>query len=171
MSAVLDNPAAQRRRRAAIAEQLLLAAPDAAADIEWDVLDRAPAWLALDATASDRLQCRVGALLCGAELRLWIDRPRVAAARAAVGERFWKALLAQAPLPAALPPTPARLGEDAPVPRQLQSLGAAVLLATLEAPALRRAAAPLLAPPALLDLHPEAARQLVAAVWALEAAP
>jgi hypothetical protein len=167
-AAAMDTPAARRRRRAAIAEHLLAAAPDAAPDIEWDLLDRAPAWLALDASASDRLQCRAGAVLCGAELRLWIDRPRVAAARAAVGERFWKALLAR---PVALPASPARVGADAPVAQRLQSLGAAVLLATLEAPVLRRAAAPLLAPPVLLDMHPEAARQVLAAVAQLEAAP
>jgi hypothetical protein len=168
MNAVAETPAVRRRRRAAIAEHLLAAAPDLAADIEWDVLDRAPAWLALDATASDRLQCRAGALLCSAELRLWIDRPRVAAARAAVGERFWRALLAA---PAPLPASPQRVGDDTPVPQRLQALGAAVLLATLDAPVLRRAAAPLLAPPALLDLHPEAARQVLAAVAQLEAAP
>ncbi|WP_157265955.1 hypothetical protein [Azohydromonas aeria] len=163
------NPALHRRRRAAIAEQLLAASPALAGDIEWDALDAAPPWLALDAAASDRLQCRAGALLCGAELRLWIDRPRVAAARAAVGETWWKALLAQ-PVPA-LPPgvAPQRVGDGAPVVERLQALGAAVLLSALEPLPLRRAAAPLLAVPAPLDFTAEAARQLIAAAESLEA--
>ncbi|NML18513.1 hypothetical protein [Azohydromonas caseinilytica] len=158
---------ARRRCRAATAARLLAAAPEAAADIEWDVLDAAPAWLALDAVACARLQCRVGALLCQAELRLWIDRPRVAAARAAVGEAFWKALLARPPLPL---PAPPRLGEAAQVPERLQALGAAVLWTALPA-GLRRAVTPLLAAPAPLELHPEAARQLLAAVETLEIEP
>jgi hypothetical protein len=169
-TAALDAAAVytRRRRRAAIAEQLLVAAPALAAEIEWDTLDGAPAWLALDAAATDRLQCRAGALLCNAELRLWIARPLVAAVHAAVGERWWKALLARpAPLlPAGV--TPPRLGEGMPVAPRLQALGAAVLLAALEPAVLRRAASPLLAMPAPLELRPEAARAMVAAVEALE---
>jgi hypothetical protein len=158
----------RRRRRAAIAEQLLVSAPALAAEIDWDALDRAPAWLALDAAAGDRLQCRAGALLCRAELRLWIARPLVAAVRAAVGEAWWKALLAQ-PAPM-LPPglTPPRLGEGAPVAPRLQALGAAVLLAALEPDVLRRAAAPLLAMPAPLALGADDARAIVAALETLE---
>lgn len=161
----------RRRRRAAIAEQLLVSAPALAAEIDWDALDRAPAWLALDAAASDRLQCRAGALLCQAELRLWIARPLVAAVRAAVGDTWWKALLAQ-PVPA-LPPglQLPRLGEGAPVAPRLQALGAAVLLAALEPEVLRRAAAPLLAPPAPLALDADAAGALVAQLETLETSP
>jgi hypothetical protein len=44
-----------------------------------------------------------------------------------------------------------------------------VLLAALEPAVLRRAASPLLAMPAPLDLPPDAARALVASVEALEA--
>ena len=84
-----------RLRRAAVAERLLSGSPQAVASLDWDALDRAPAWLALTDAEFTTFQCRVGAVLCGHALRLWIDRARLAAAQAALGAPFLRALLAE----------------------------------------------------------------------------
>jgi len=84
----------RHRRRGAIAARLLDAAPDAAAALDWDALDRGPAWLAAPDTDLALEQRRIGAALNAAAIRLWIDRRRLAAARSAVGDAFLRALLA-----------------------------------------------------------------------------
>src|SRR5688572_11539352 len=71
--------AAQRERRAAIAQRLIDLAPSAVDDIGWDALDQAPDWLALPDAAFLILQARLGALLHLPAMRLWIDGPRLAA--------------------------------------------------------------------------------------------
>ena len=88
---------AVRLRRAAVAERLLSSAPEAAAALDWDALDRAPAWLALPDPAFAAFQCRVGAVLCGRSLRMWIDRGRIDAAQGVLGATFLRALLAALP--------------------------------------------------------------------------
>jgi hypothetical protein len=84
----------RHRHRGAIARRLLDAAPDAAAALDWDALDRAPAWLAVPDTELALEQRRIGATLNAAAIRLWIDRRKLAAARTAVGDAFLRALLA-----------------------------------------------------------------------------
>lgn len=157
----------QRRRRAAVAARLVERAPDLAAALDWDTLDRAPGWLALDPGALALLQRRAGALLCADELRLAIDRTRIAAARAAVGDAFWPLLLAQRELPAAAGPcTPPRLG-NAPLADALQDIGARLLVASLAQP-LRDGAARLLgAADEALPIDTETARRLVLAAQML----
>ena len=53
----------RHRRRGAIAARLLDAAPDAAAALDWDALDRGPAWLAVPDTELALEQRRIGAVI------------------------------------------------------------------------------------------------------------
>jgi hypothetical protein len=89
----------RHRRRGAIAARLLDAAPDAAAALDWDALDRGPAWLAVPDHELALEQRRIGAVLHAAAIRLWIDRRKLAAAQAAVGDAFLRALLADCTAP------------------------------------------------------------------------
>ena len=91
----------RHRRRGAIAARLLDAAPDAAAALNWDALDRGPAWLAAPDMDLALEQRRLGAALNTAAIRLWIDRRKLAAARTAVGDAFLRALLADFSVPEA----------------------------------------------------------------------
>jgi hypothetical protein len=130
----------QRRRRAVIAQRLLSSDSEAIGEVEWDVLDRAPAWLALNDSQLAIVMRQVGAIVCAPQIRLWIDGARLAAARAALGDAFVQALAAQrdAPwLPPALAPCP-RIDTAEKVGAELQAAGAAVLLATLPTGPLRR---------------------------------
>src|SRR5207244_226909 len=77
------NPPERRARRAMIAHRLMAKAADAAAVLDWETLDRAPGWLGLPEGALALCARRIGAVLCAPALRLWIDGPRIAAARAA----------------------------------------------------------------------------------------
>lgn len=159
----------RRSRRAAVAQRLLAKAPGGVEPIDWDTLDRAPAWLALDDTELATLQCRIGAVLCAPALRLWIDGPRLNAARNLLGEPFLLALLAQpesASIPADLIASP-RIDSAALAGLQLRSAGAAVLLASLTHGALRRAASVALAPGAASTLSQALAESLVAQAEAL----
>jgi len=166
-----DSPAVEvqaarerRRRRAAIARRLLDRAPEAAATLDWDTLDRAPAWLAWSDGALAQFQRQIGAVLCAPALRLWIDGARLAAARAALGEPFLQALLAQPDLPAMRGDAcgQARIDSAERVASSLQAAGAAVLLATLPEGPMRRAAGAAIEPALQLAMAPELARELVA---------
>ena len=153
-----------RLRRAAVAERLLAGSPQAVAALDWDALDRAPAWLALADAAFATFQCRVGALLCGHALRLWIDRARLAAAQAALGAPFLRALLAErgsASIPTGLFACP-EIDSPAEVEPALRLAGASVLLATLRGGVLREAVGVLLAPAMASRMAPELALALVA---------
>jgi hypothetical protein len=144
MSTRQAGPADRRRRRAALAEALLARPslePGDAAALDWAVLDQAPEWLAWPAPALAALQSRVGALHGAAEVRLWIDAARVAAARVRLGQAYLTSLLA---LPAAglVPSTPSALppiSRPDDVAPSLQAAGAGVLLAALPAGPLRQA--------------------------------
>lgn len=130
-----------RVRRAAVAQRLLALAPDAAAAIGWDMLDQAPAWLALPEPALATFQRQIGALLHAPDIRLWIDGARLNAVRAAVGDGFLRALLAQRdgpPLPPQLAGR-ARIDRAEQVRDALQSAGAAVLYASVTSAPLRDA--------------------------------
>jgi len=161
----------RRGRRAAVARRLLAKAADAAATLDWDTLDRAPEWLALREAALAAFERRVGALLCAPALRLWIDGPRIAAARAALGDAFLRALLAEHDKPAvdAGAPAPPRLQSAERVATLLQAAGAGVLLASLPAGPLRRAATGVLSAGIPLTMVPELAQALVARTWAIAA--
>ncbi len=163
------TPAQLRGHRAAVARRL--AAHDAAAALDWDQLGRAPAWLALPDAEAATLQRRVGAVFQARAIRLWIDGPRIAAARAALGEGFLARLLAlpdAVSIPMELVSVP-RAESAAQVAPRLQATGAAVLLASLAHGALRRAAAALLAPAVASAMAPDLAASLVERALALAA--
>jgi hypothetical protein len=158
--------AARRQHRAAVAQQLLAEAEPSARALDWVMLDEAPPWLALSRSARGLFTRRVGAVLAGPALRLWIAAPQVAAAQAAVGADWWQALMVQAgwpPLPPQVAPWPDGAATDAEgVAGVLHEAGAAVLLATLPHGALRHAASQLLAPSAPLLMPRTAAEALLA---------
>lgn len=159
-----------RRHRAAVARRLIERAPDAVAALDWDACDRAPAWLALDDAGLTTFQCRVGAVLCARALRLWIDGPRLAAARAILGDDFLAQVLAQpdsASIPLGLVGAP-RIDSATQVGPALQSAGASVLLASLAHGPLRQAVGVMLAPAAPSTMTHELADTLVARAHALD---
>lgn len=158
-----------RRHRAAVARRLIERAPDAVTALDWEACERAPAWLALDDDALASFQCRVGAVLCARALRLWIDGPRLAAARTILGETFLAQLLAQpdsASIPLGLIGAP-RIDSAAQVGPALQAAGASVLLASLAHGPLRQAVGVMLAPAAPSTMTHELADTLVARAHAL----
>lgn len=164
--------AAARLHRAAVARRLLASAPQAAASLDWDALGRAPAWLALSETEFGTFQCRVGAVLHGRALRLWIDRGRLAAAQAALGAPFLRQLLAE-PASASIPlglAACAEIESPAQVAPLLREAGAAVLLAALPEAALRDALGAALAPVTASPMATELALTLVARAETLSAA-
>ncbi len=161
--------AQMRAHRAAVARCLIERAPDAVAALDWEACERAPAWLALGDDELATFQCRVGAVLCARALRLWIDGPRLAAARAILGERFLAQLLAQpdsVSIPLGLIGAP-RIDSAAQVAPALQSAGASVLLASLAHGPLRQAVGVMLAPAAPSTMTHELADTLVARAHAL----
>lgn len=130
----------RRRRRAAVAAQLLALAPDSAGSLDWDSLERAPGWLALPGDELTALIHRVGALVAAPQLRLWIDGARLDAARSAVGAAFLQSLLARRDntlLPRDVTPCP-RIEVAEQVAPALHGAGAAVLLAATPTAALRK---------------------------------
>ena len=161
--------AASRLRGAAVAERLLASDPQAAASLDWETLGRAPAWLALPDAEFDTLQCRVGAVLCGRALRLWIDRGRLAAAQAALGAPFLRTLLAEpdaASIPIGLVTCP-EIDSPAQVEPMLRLAGASVLLASLPDGVLREVVGAALAPVTASTMAPELAVTLVVRAEAL----
>jgi hypothetical protein len=170
VNAPVHTTAAQlRRRRAAVAQRLLAQAPDCVDTLDWQALDAAPEWLGLPDPEFARLRARVGAVMCVASLRLWIDGARLAAARTAVGEAFLKNLLAQPatpmnPLDLAAQP---RIDVAGQVHTLLQLAGSSVLLAALPSGLLRRAACAALTPALPSTMAAELARSLIARATAL----
>ncbi|HXB14766.1 MAG TPA: hypothetical protein VNV44_03385 [Solirubrobacteraceae bacterium] len=153
----------RHRRRAAIATRLLEAAPDAAAALDWDALDRGPAWLAVPDTELALEQRRIGATLNTAAIRLWIDRRRLAAARTAVGEAFLRALLADPAAPDVAPHIVVAPDGGSDIAEWLRQAGAAVQAAAISDSPLGQAAAIALCGRAggALQLAAEAARGLI----------
>ncbi len=162
------NTALHERRasRATLAQRVLASAPDAATSLDWDALDAAPPWLSLPVPALTALQRRLGAWMCAPVVRLWIDRPRLAAAAEGVGAAFLNAALAQAEAPRLPPLVTARLtlATAEQVPALLEAVGGAVLLATLSRGPWQRVAANVLAPVSNVDIDRDAARALLARV-------
>jgi hypothetical protein len=155
--------ARKRSHRAAVAQRLLAKAPEAVATLEWDAFDSAPGWLALSETEFALLQRQIGAMLCAPALRLWIDGPRLAAARTALGESFLQALLAQPAAPANpvdLAACP-RIDVAGQVGALLQIAGASVMVAALPQGPLRRATSAALAPATASPIGQELARSMV----------
>lgn len=136
VATTVENPGAaaadKRRRRAAVAQRLVDLAPAAVSVIDWDALDGAPEWLSLPEAAQLILQARIGALLYAPELRLWIDGPRLAAARGLLGDAVLDDLLMQpeAAMPRGLLRCP-RIDHAGEVAPKLHGAGLAVLLAAL----------------------------------------
>ncbi|HEU5296752.1 MAG TPA: hypothetical protein VFU71_18365 [Burkholderiaceae bacterium] len=162
--AILARASVRRRRRAAVAEQLIARAPHAVDTLDWDALNGAPEWMGWGPEPLDALQLQVGALMLAPELRLWIDAPRLAAAMRALGAPMLRALLAlpdSEVLPRDVAPAPhiERAEQVAPA---LRACGAAVLLAALAAGELRQAATLLLTPARPSSMASALARSLVA---------
>ncbi|HUL64383.1 MAG TPA: hypothetical protein VLW55_07185 [Burkholderiaceae bacterium] len=153
----------RRRRRSAIAARLLASGADAMSAIDWEMLEAAPAWLALPDAKLATLQRQIGALLYAPEIRLWIDGARLNAARTVLGETFLKTLLAQRDLHAFPQDTGTRPRIDTAdhVPTHLQVAGASVLLASIQQGPLRRAVAAAMAPTAAMAMACEMAQALV----------
>lgn len=162
---------AMRARRARVASLLVARAPEAVAALDWPALDRAPDWLALDVDALAAFQRQVGAVLCARAMRLWIDGPRLAAARELLGTPFLAALLAEpdlAAVPMGLVPVP-RIDAAAQVGPALQAAGGSVLLAAMPHGPLRTAAGAALAPVVASSMAHELAESIVAQAKALAA--
>lgn len=165
-----------RRRRANVARRLVAGAPALANHLEWHDLDAAPGWLAASDEQLARFCCRVGALACAPAIRLWIDKPRIAATREAVGLEYLQRLLAsheaQAPLPGDLFDGPLMNRAEQITPA-LRANGCAVLLATLPEGPLRAAMTALWSPVQPSELAPVLAQMMVerAAGLAAEARP
>ena len=161
----------RRRRRSAIATRLLASGADAISAIDWEMLETAPAWLALPDTRLATLQRQIGALLYVPEIRLWIDGARLNAARNLLGETFLQALLAQRDLHAFTPDTGTRPRIDTAehMPTHLQVAGASVLLASIAQGPLRRAVSAAMAPTAAMPMACEMALSLVARAQSLAA--
>jgi hypothetical protein len=161
----------RRRRRAVVAARLLASGADAISAIDWDMLDKAPAWLALPEADLATLQRQVGALAYASEMRLWIDGARLGAARAALSEAFMQALLGQRDLVAFPPDALAlpRIDHASKVPTNLQIVGAAVLLASMPQGSMRRVVTAAMAPTAPAPMAAEIAQSLVNRAQALAA--
>jgi len=131
--------------------------------IDWEMLESAPAWLALPDAKLATLQRQIGALLYAPEIRLWIDGARLNAARTVLGETFLKTLLAQRDLHAYPQDTGTRPRIDTAehVPTHLQVAGASVLLASIPQGPLRRAVAAAMAPTAAVAMACEMAQALI----------
>jgi hypothetical protein len=162
------HAAEARRRRATVAQRLIDLAPAAAAALDWDALDQAPDWLGLPDAAFVILQSRVGALLYAPALRLWIDGPRLAAARVLLGAAVLDDLLAQpeSAMPRGLANVP-RIDAAAQVGPLLKAAGTAVLLAALPAGTLREAVCQALAPVLPSPMSHELAETLISRARAL----
>jgi hypothetical protein len=156
------SPAAQRERRAAIAQRLLDLAPAAVGAIDWDALDRAPDWLALPDASFLILQARLGALLHLPAMRLWIDGPRLAATRVLLGEAVLDDLMSHpdSAMPFGLTPC-ARIESATQVGPALRATGVSVLLAALPRGPLRDALRRALAPVEPSRMTPELAETLI----------
>jgi hypothetical protein len=152
-------------QRAAVARLLLARAGDAALALDWESLDRAPAWLALSADELAALQRRLGAVHCAGTLRRWIDSARLGAARQALGEAFLQALLASDAQgdPADAPAIP-HADQVEPL---LRHVGAAVLVSALPPGRLRRVVEAALKPGVALTLAQEAADATLSRAQAL----
>jgi len=160
----------RRRHRATIARRLLAAAPHAAAGLDWDTLDAAPAWLALGDAELMVLARQVGAVLCASSIRLWIDGARIGAARTALGASFLQALQTLPDtqvLPRNVAPCP-RIDSAEQVAPMLRTSGVGVLLASLPGGPLRRAAVATLGSTASA-MAPALAQALVARAQSLTA--
>ncbi|EHR71424.1 hypothetical protein BurJ1DRAFT_2595 [Burkholderiales bacterium JOSHI_001] len=152
-------------QRAAVARLLLARAGDAATALDWESLDRAPAWLALPADELAALQRRLGAVHCAGTLRRWIDSARLGAARQVLGEPFFQALLASDPV--ADPADPPAIHTAAQVEPLLRHVGAAVLVSALPPGRLRRVVEAALKPGVALTLAQDAADTTLTRVQAL----
>jgi hypothetical protein len=167
------NAREHRIQRAAIARRLLAWAPGQVNALDWDTLDAAPAWLGLPEIDRYRLQRVVGAVLHAAEVRLWIDGARIAAARSALGEPVWQGLL-NGPGGPGIPGASAvgrRLDTTLKVGESLALEGASVLQASLPQGPLQSVAGEMFAPVAPAEIIEPLARSIVAKAQALLSAP
>ena len=150
-----------------VARRLQAGAPQVAARLDWEMLETAPAWLALSDADLATLVLRAGALQHAPLMRMWIDAPRLAAANAALGEEFLKALLtlpeAQMPLAPDTLPRPKIAAAEQVVPALLAA-GQGVLLAALPRGHVRDALAECWSPAEPCAIAEELARMLLARV-------
>ncbi|HSW24123.1 MAG TPA: hypothetical protein VLJ62_15275 [Burkholderiaceae bacterium] len=163
----------KRQLRAVVAQRLRSRAADAVASLDWDALDAAPGWLALPDAELQRFEAQVGAILCAPMLKLWIDGPRLSAARAALGAGFLQALRALPStqiLPSNVAPCP-RIDSAEQVAAQLRSTGASVLLASMQPGPLRLVVAAAMAPATPAAMVAPLAQSLIAQAITLAERP
>jgi hypothetical protein len=168
-----DDGRAKRQQRAVVAQRLRSRAADAVASLDWDALDAAPGWLALPDGELQRFEAQVGAMLCAPLLKLWIDGPRLGAARAALGAAFLQALRALPStqiLPSNVAPCP-RIDSAEQVAPQLRGAGASVLLASMQPGPLRLVVAAAMAPASPAAMAGPLAQSLIARAITLAAPP
>ena len=154
----------RRRRRATIAARVLASGADAISAIDWEMLDKAPAWLALPDAKLATLQRQIGALLyasrsgCGSTVPAW---PRRAARSATPSCRRCSrnATCRHSRSDASARP---RIDSAEKVATHLQVVGAAILLASMPQGALRRVVTVAMAPTAPAPIATELAHALVA---------
>jgi hypothetical protein len=166
-----EDGRAKRQQRAMVAQRLRSRAADMVASLDWDALDAAPGWLALPDAELQRFEAQVGAMLCAPMLKLWIDGPRLTAARNALGTGFLQALRALPStqmLPSNVAPCP-RIDSANQVAPQLRSAGASVLLASMQPGPLRLVVAAAMAPAAPAAMVGPLAQSLIAHAISLAA--
>jgi len=161
----------KRQQRAALAQRLRQRAADAVGSLDWDALDAAPSWLALSDAELQRFEAQVGAMLCAPMVKLWIDGPRLTAARIALGAGFLQALRSLPPtqmLPSNVAPCP-RIDNAEQVAPLLRNAGVSVLLASMQPGPLRSVVTTALATGAPAAMAAPLAQSLVARAVAMAA--
>jgi len=161
----------RRQQRAAVAQRLRQCAADAVGSLDWDALDAAPGWLALSDAELRRFEAQVGATLCASVVKLWIDGPRLAAARAALGAGFLQALRGMPStqmLPSNVAPCPPIDSAEQVAPL-LRSAGVSVLLASMQPGPLRSVVSTVLAIGAPAAMAAPLAQSLIVRAAALAA--
>jgi hypothetical protein len=161
----------RRQQRAVVAQRLRSRAANAVASLDWDALDAAPGWLAMSDADLQRFEGQVGAILCAPMLKLWIDGPRLTAARAALGAGFLQALRALPStqmLPSNVAPCP-RIDTGEQVGPLLRLAGMSVLLASMQPGPLRSVVTMAMAPATAAAMAGPLAQSLIARAITLAA--
>ena len=105
---------------AASASRMLDAGDELCLHLDWQALSQCPDWLGLPDPVFASLQRRLGAIVYAAQIRLWIDQPRLRAARQAVGAPWLHRLCSQR----AIVPLPMEGFELEPIEKADQVVGA-----------------------------------------------
>jgi len=153
----------QRRLMAASASRMLDAGDELCLHLDWYTLSQCPDWLGLPDPVFASLQRRLGAIVYAAQIRLWIDQPRLSAARQAVGAPWLHRLCSQR---AILPlPMEGFESESIDKPEQvvgaLSRAGAALLAANIAPGALHDAFVAALGVKAEIEINPDLVKTMI----------